>query len=126
MSGSSADTFTFNNPFSIDFMVVGAGYFQNLVSSTRDAVALSNFGSGDGVTTPISLSTSPSVSASGFGVIFTFYAENAVAPPTALTWANTTASGGDEFARIVTPNASVGLAHTAAAGAWSPTISLTG
>jgi hypothetical protein len=123
MSASSPDTFTFNNPFSIAVMGVGAGYFQNLVSSTRDAVGVSNFGVS---TTTVSLSTSPSVSSGGFGVIFTFYSEASNAPPTSYIWTNTTLSAGDEFARIVTPNSSVGFAHTTSAGAWSPTAALTG
>lgn len=124
MSGAAADTFAFTATNNVNIMGVAAGYFQNLSSSVVSATGTSTFAASG---TTVALSSSPVVPASGFGLMFVWYNESSVAPPTSYVWANCSASGGDEFARMTTPtNASFGLAHTAAAGAWSPTAALTG
>jgi hypothetical protein len=121
MPSAQADTFSVANGSDYSGMGVAGGYFTNLASSTRDAANKVDFGSAAAtITLP-----STTVSATGFGLVFAASSLNATSPPTAVTWTSTTAGGGDTFVNMngtngATYGASITLAHTATAGAWTP------
>lgn len=124
MPSAQNDTFSIANGDAFSGMGVASGYFTNLSSSTRSAAAEIDFGSA-GAT--ISLGGSAiTVPASGFGLVAVFSSINATTAPTAVTWTNTTAGGGDTFSNLAGTNgatfgASITLAHTITSGSWNPT-----
>jgi len=118
MSGSSADTFSFTNGAAINNVGAAAGYFTNLVSSTRDAAGNETFGNQADNQWLSAHPTGITVNSSGFGVAIVAKISGG-AQPTAVTWTNTTSGSGDTFANLAT-QMTLSLAHTATAGGWDP------
>lgn len=117
MSGSSPDTFTFNQ--FLDVVGISACYMTGM-NPTVSAAAKSDYGVGSDPESAGAIT----VPAGGFGVAFGS-AINSVTllVPNTVTWANTTSGSGDNHAQDTTHGVEISLAHTATAGSWTPTVS---
>lgn len=120
---SQADTFSFATAGGFrNTGVILIGYFFNLRSAAAfDSKSSTGYGN---VAQPIPLSAGVIVpSTPAWGLAFVY----AVPAPTALTWVNATAGGGDGFLASNPggaggTNVTLGFAHTETSGSWSPTV----
>jgi len=120
MPASEPDTFSFQTAGSWRLTgVAGIGYFQNLTSQTAFSAGNETYA---GQVDPQFLSSTLTVPAGGFGVV---YAWDGATKPTAFTWTNTTSSSGDNFesATVGSYLTAIGSAHLATASStWNPTV----
>jgi len=131
MPATELDTAVITYSSAPQYAGAAGGYFLNLVSSTATSAGNETYG---GVNTgspgngpdPQGLNnpTLPTVPSSGFGVVMVALAVNtASAPPTALSWTNTSSGSGDTFAAYSGVKNAIGLAHTITPGSWNPAVS---
>jgi hypothetical protein len=121
MPSSQPDTFSITASSLLNVAGAAGAYMTNLSSTVVSAANNETFGAQPD---PQILNDAALVPSGGFG--FVFVAELAAtsgagAPPTALTWVNTTSGSGDTFVNLLsgTDPYVIGSAHNATGGSWS-------